>query len=100
MSSIDTAIEITENALQIQIKNQLDWNWRWSNFCGGSYYIWAAKEILDRLNTNKDVPPLITIEHFRETMEEYADKSKGTSGHYLFVCAEDIAQSIIDEMTT
>lgn len=99
MSAIDMAIEITENALQIQIKNQLDWNWHWSNFRGGSYYIWAAKEILDRLNTNKNVPPLITVEHFRELMEEYADESKGTGGNYLFVCAEDIAQSIIDEMT-
>lgn len=65
MSSIDTAIEITEYCLKQSRKNIVDW-WYSNSFVNNSYSIWAAKELLTRLNNNRDIPPLITLENFEE----------------------------------
>ena len=51
MSSIDTAIEITEYCLKQSRKNRVDW-WYSDSFVSNSYSIWAAKELLTRLNNN------------------------------------------------
>lgn len=69
MSSIDTAIEITEYCLKQSRKNRVDWYS--DSFISNSYSIWAAKELLTRLNNNRDIPPLITLENFEELMDEY-----------------------------
>ena len=79
MSSIDTAIEITEYC---------------NSFVNNSYSIWAAKELLTRLNNNRDIPPLITLENFEELMDEYACKNINNS--FLFSCAKDMTRWIID----
>lgn len=92
MSSIDTAIEITEYCLKQSRKNRVDWYS--DSFISNSYSIWAAKELLIRLNANKDVPPLITLETFEELMDEYACKNINNS--FLFSCAKDMTRWIID----
>ena len=92
MSSIDTAIEITEYCLKQSRKNRVDW-YR-DSFISNSYSIWAAKELLTRLNNNRDIPPLITLENFEELMDEYACKNINNS--FLFSCAKDMTRWIID----
>lgn len=67
MSSIDTAIEITEYCLKQSRKNKVDW-WYSDSFVSNSYSIWAAKELLTRLNNNS----------------------------FLFSCAKDTTRWIID----
>lgn len=59
-----------------------------------SYSRWAAREILTRLRKNDDVPPLVTIEQFRDEMERYSCVNIRTS--YVFSCAKDMAEWIID----
>ena len=76
MSSIDTAIEITEYCLKQSRKNRVDWYS--DSFISNSYSIWAAKELLTRLKNNRDIPPLITLENFEELMDEYACKTSTT----------------------
>ena len=92
MSSIDTAIEITEYCLKQSRKNRVDWYG--DSFISNSYSIWAAKELLTRLNNNRDIPPLITLENFEELMDEYACKNINNS--FLFSCAKDMTRWIID----
>lgn len=92
MSSIDTAIEITEYCLKQSRKNRVDWYS--DSFISNSYSIWAAKELLTRLNNNRDIPPLITLENFEELMDEYACKNINNS--FLFSCAKDMTRWIID----
>lgn len=92
MSSIDTAIEITEYCLKLSRKNRVDWYG--DSFISNSYSIWAAKELLIRLNNNRDIPPLITLENFEELMDEYACKNINNS--FLFSCAKDMTRWIID----
>ena len=92
MSSIDTAIEITEYCLKQSRKNRVDWYN--DSFISNSYSIWAAKELLTRLNNNRDIPPLITLENFEELMDEYACKNINNS--FLFSCAKDMTRWIID----
>lgn len=92
MSSIDTAIEITEYCLKQSRKNRDDWYG--DSFISNSYSIWAAKELLIRLNNNRDIPPLITLENFEELMDEYACKNINNS--FLFSCAKDMTRWIID----
>ena len=93
MSSIDTAIEITEYCLKQSRKNIVDW-WYSNSFVNNSYSIWVAKELLTRLNNNRDIPPLITLENFEELMDEYACKNINNS--FLFSCAKDMTRWIID----
>ena len=92
MSSIDTAIEITEYCLKQSRKNRVDWYS--DSFTSNSYSIWAAKELLTRLKNNRDIPPLITLENFEELMDEYACKNINNS--FLFSCAKDMTRWIID----
>lgn len=92
MSSIDTAIEITEYCLKQSRKYRVDWYS--DNFVGNSYSIWAAKELLTRLDNNRDIPPLITLENFEELMDEYACKNVNNS--FLFSCAKNMTRWIID----
>lgn len=92
MSSIDTAIEITEYCLKQSRKNRTDWYS--DSFISNSYFIWAAKELLIRLNNNRDIPPLITLENFEELMDEYVCKNINNS--FLFSCAKDMTRWIID----
>ena len=92
MSSIDTAIEITEYCLKQSRKNRVDWYS--DSFISNSYSIWATKELLTRLNNNRDIPPLITLENFEELMDEYACKNINNS--FLFSCAKDMTRWIID----
>lgn len=53
-----------------------------------------SKELLIRLNNNRDIPPLITLENFEELMDEYA--CKNISNSFLFSCAKDMTRWIID----
>lgn len=96
MSSIDIAIEITEYCLKQSRKNRVDWYS--DSFVSNSYSIWAAKELLARLNNNRDIPPLITLENFEELMDEYARKN--ISNSFLFSCAKDMTRWIIDLLIT
>lgn len=58
------------------------------------YSKWAARELLIRLEKNNSVPPLVLIEEFRDQMDEYSCVNTRTS--YVFSCAKDMAEWIID----
>ena len=91
MTSIDIAIETTKYCLK-QIKKERS-AWYGEDFIHNSYSIWAAKELLSRLNASRDTPPLITLENFEELMSEYACKYNKES---LFTCAKEVTQWIIN----
>lgn len=59
-----------------------------------SYSVWAIKEILLQLERNQLTPPLVLIEKFRDQMDEYSCVNTRTS--YVFSCAKDTAEWIID----
>lgn len=94
MMPIDRAIEITKYCLKQSQKEKIRFNWRSAYFVANSYYVWAAKELLMRFDNCKDVPPLITLENFEKLMDEYSCRNINNS--YLFSCAKDITQWIID----
>ena len=54
-----------------------------------SYKQWAAKEIIRRLRSDKEKPPLAIIEQFADIMRDYST-SGGTAG-YIFSCACEAA---------
>lgn len=59
-----------------------------------SYSRWAINEILTLLENSDNTPPLIVIEQFRDKMDRYSCINPRTS--YVFSCAKDIAEWIID----
>lgn len=59
-----------------------------------SYSRWAAREILTRLEKNRELPPLIVIEQFRDQMDEYSCMNRKTS--YRFSVAKDMAEWLVD----
>lgn len=59
-----------------------------------SYNRWAARELLSRLEKDRVTPPLILIEEFRDQMDDYSCVNIRTS--YVFSCAKDMAEWIID----
>lgn len=59
-----------------------------------SYSRWAAREILLRLEKNRDTPPLIVIEDFRNQVDHFSGMNSHTS--YIFSCAKDMAEWILD----
>lgn len=63
-----------------------------------SYSKWAAREILVRLIKEKETPPLVVIEQFRDKMDEYSCRNLNTS--YMFSVAKDTAEWIIDLLIT
>jgi hypothetical protein len=87
------ATEVVVYCLRQSLKNA-----QCTKYGGGiaqtSYSIWAAKEILKQLRKYNDTPPLIVIENFRNLMDEYSCKNRRNS--YLFSCAKDMAEWIID----
>lgn len=63
-----------------------------------SYSRWAARELLVRLEKNRTTPPLVLIEEFRDQMDRYSCVNMRTS--YVFSCAKDMAEWIIDLLIT
>lgn len=59
-----------------------------------SYLRWAVDEILVLLENSNDTPPLLVIEEFRDKMDRYSCLNSRTS--YVFSCAKDTAEWIID----
>lgn len=69
-------------------------DWRGYSLEQESCSRWAAREILLLLEKNRDTPPLIIIEEFRDQMDKYSCLNRLTS--YRFSCAKDMAEWIID----
>ena len=67
----------------------------WSDsFEQQSYSLWAIDELLKRLRTQPDIPPLVTMEAFRDQLDEFSTCNKLSS--YTFATAKDTVQWIID----
>ena len=64
------------------------------NFEQASYMRWAGREVLIRLCKHPEIPPLIVIESFRDECDSYSCVNPRTS--YVFSCAKDMAEWIID----
>ena len=89
---VERAIGTVSYCIHKSIKSTA--KWRGYNLAQESYSRWAAREILTRLEKNPTVPPLITIEEFRDQMDKYSCLNLHTS--YVFSCAKDMADWIID----
>ena len=59
-----------------------------------AYVQWAATELLARLNTYPNDPPLITISNFMAQMELFACTKR--SMHYIFTSAYEFGEFISD----
>lgn len=58
------------------------------------YCRWAATELISRMEENEYTPPLVTIEEFRDQMDEYSHICERTS--HVFTYAKYMAETIID----
>jgi hypothetical protein len=88
----DRAIKTVQYCLRSYLKNIA--RCKGYNLKQESYSYWAAEEILLKLISNPDIPPLIVIEQFRDQMSEYSGKNRYTS--CIFSVAKDTAEWIID----
>lgn len=61
-----------------------------------SYTKWAVHEILARLRENRDIPPAIVVEQFRDEMEQYSCLNSQTS--FIFSVAKDAAEWMLDDI--
>lgn len=93
---IERAIDTVSYCIHKSIKSTA--KWRGYNLAQESYSRWAARELLIRLEKNHNIPPLIIIEEFRDQMDDYSCKNPHTS--YIFSCAKDMADWIIDLLIT
>lgn len=91
-SATDRAIAIVQYCLRKAFCSVAGWDSY--GFRQESYSRWAAREILYRLENDRNTPPLIIIENFRNQMDEYACMNSCTS--YMFSVAKDMAQWIVD----
>jgi hypothetical protein len=66
-------------------------SWYGLNFEEISFSKWAAMEIINRLK-NRDTPPLMIVESFKEEMYMYACSNKKTEE--IFSIAVDVADAI------
>lgn len=94
--STDRAIEIVDYCLRKTLTTTA--KWRDYSLAQESYSRWAAREILIRLIREKNTPPLIVIERFRDQMDDYSCRNPYTS--YMFSVAKDMAEWIIDLLIT
>ena len=61
-----------------------------------SYSISALKEILYRLERNKDISPITILEDYIDQMKDYScEEGKGSE---MFLTACDVARYILDEI--
>lgn len=90
--STDRAIETVSYCLRKSLTTTA--KWRDYSLAQESYSRWAAREILIRLIKEKNTPPLIIIERFRDQMDDYSCRNIHTS--YMFSVAKDMAEWIID----
>nr|DAJ79347.1 MAG TPA: hypothetical protein [Caudoviricetes sp.] len=81
------AIKTVRYCLRV-IDNKLGYGFRQK-----SYSRWAGRELLLLLEKNTDKPPLILIEEFRDKMDDLSCISKNG---YIFSCAKDMAEFVID----
>lgn len=91
-AATNSAINIIQYCIRQTQRNNLQVNSY--NFAQRSYEVWAAKEILKKIKNTKDMPPLYIIEEFRDLMDDYSCRKKNNS--FLFSCAKDMAEWIID----
>jgi glyoxylate utilization-related uncharacterized protein len=88
----DRAVETVRYVLRTAIRKTV----QSKDYClkQESYSRWAAKEIMTLLLQNRDTPPLLVIEQFRDKMDRYSCINIETS--YQFSVAKDMADWIID----
>lgn len=70
--------------------------WRSSEFAQLSYSKSAAREVLRLLQHNKELPPLVVIEEYRDKMNDYSCLNSVWS--IMYSVAADTASSIVDEL--
>lgn len=63
-----------------------------------SYSRWAVSEILDRLEHNTSIPPLVTIENFRSKLYEFSLINRRNS--FIFEIAYEAIDDIIDMLVS
>ena len=91
----EVAISLLENFIEDPFRFALLWY-----TCDGlrlSYSIWAAEEMLNLLEIQTDIPPLVTIENFRDRVKEYMFLNTKTA--YIFSVAYDTANYFVDLLT-
>ena len=86
------ALQIVKDCRQtLSSERAFYWN---DSFEQQSYSRWAVNELLRRLRAQPDIPPLVTMEAFRDQLDEFSTLNKLSS--YMFATAKDTVQWIID----
>lgn len=80
----------------VRLTRQRRPHWRSPEFAQLSYSKTAAHEILDALKQNDSIPPLQTIEEYRDKVDKYSCINPKTS--IMFSAAHDVAEDIINEL--
>lgn len=86
------------------VKNMIRWYirenknhrylWQTDEYKQETYSIWSARELLNELRKNKNKPPLVVMEDFRDKMDRYSCMSPTTS--FIFSVAKDTTEMFID----
>lgn len=86
------------------VKNMIRWYirenenhqylWQTDEYKQETYSIWAARELLNELRKNKNKPPLVVMEDFRDRMDRYSCMNPATS--FIFSVAKDTVEMFID----
>ena len=86
------------------VKNMIRWYirenenhqylWQTDEYKQEVYSLWAARELLNELRKNKNKPPLIVMEDFRDKMDRYSCVNPATS--FIFSVAKDTIEMFID----
>lgn len=92
-----TAILVVQDYIKRLEEHPVEWTyWRSSEFARWSYAKTTARYVLELLEKNPDIPPLMIIEEYRDKMDDYACLNAARS--VMFSTAHDIADDIIDEL--
>lgn len=86
------------------VKNMIRWYirenknhrylWQTDEYKQETYSIWVARELLNELRKNKNKPPLVVMEDFRDRMDRYSCMNPATS--FIFSVAKDTTEMFID----
>lgn len=92
-----TAILVVRDYIKRLEEHPVEWTyWRSSEFARWSYTKTTAHEVLELLKKNPETPPLMTIEEYRDKLDDCACLNVARSSMYS--ASYDAADDIIDEL--
>lgn len=91
----EKAIEVVKMYIE-RLENPSEYYWRSSDFAQQSYAKTAANDILLALMNDREAPPLMVIEEYRDMVSKLS--CLNAMGSFGFSVAQDIADDISNDL--